>query len=240
MNNYAERRNCGTSYFLKWGKNWKRTQCSWRAVENTAFFHIYGSCKCQDTMFSGVKFQDGPPKCTGLLWMYGMLRYLLLVLLLHLQCIIPLFGMSANVNQHNYLSTVNFQSNPVDLTASWMKLRIALQCSADLCSTQKHAVDGEIGNFICWELCVGIMEQWNYSLGSSLCFDGARIPGASRNRGIRLCHPCHSPGFISRKSGNETAFLPPSGAQTVWTADKEGHSHRWDVIWHYADCCLTL
>lgn len=72
----------------------------------------------------------------------------------------------------------------------------------------KHAVDGEIGNFICWELCVGISKQWNCSLGSSRCFDGARIPGASRNRGIRLCHPCHSPGFISRKSGNETAFLP--------------------------------
>lgn len=76
--------------------------------------------------------------------------------------------------------------------------------------THKRAVDGKIGNFICVELCVGINEQWNCSLGSSRCFDGARIPGASQNRGIRLCHPCHSPGFISRKSGNETAFLPPS------------------------------
>lgn len=99
---------------------------------------------------------------------------------------------------------------------------------------RNHPVDGEIGNFICWELCVGISEQWNCSLGSSWCFDGARIPGASRNCGIRLCHPCHSPGFISRKSGNETAFLPPSGTHTGRAADKEGHSHRWDVIWHCA------
>lgn len=76
------------------------------------------------------------------------------------------------------------------------------------------------GSYIVW-----IREQWYYSLGSSQCFDGARIPGASHNRGIRLCHPCHSPGFINRKSGNETAFLPPSGTQAGWTADKEGHSH---------------
>lgn len=117
--------------------------------------------------------------------------------------------------------------------------RSNVELTSPVC-THKHAVDGEIGNFICWELCVGISEQWNYSLGSSQCFDGARIPGDSRNRGIRLCHPCHSPGFISRKSGNETAFLPPSGTQTGRIADKEGHSHRWDVIWHCADCYLTL
>lgn len=77
-------------------------------------------------------------------------------------------------------------------------------------------------------------------LGNSQGFDGARIPGASINIGIRLCHPCHSPGFISRKSGNETAFLPPSGTQTGCETDKEGHSQRWNVIWHCADCYLPL
>lgn len=33
-------------------------------------------------------------------------------------------------------------------------------------------------------------------------FSQVRILGASRKRGVRLCPPCHSPGFISRKSGN--------------------------------------
>lgn len=72
------------------------------------------------------------------------------------------------------------------------------------------------------------------SLGDSHGFGGARIPAASFNIGIKLCHPCHSPGFISRKSGNEMAFLHPFGPQTGREADKESHSHGGNAILHWA------
>lgn len=57
---------------------------------------------------------------------------------------------------------------------------------------------------------------------------------------MRLCHLCHSPGFISRKSENETAFLHPSKTQTSWEADKECYSHKHNGIWCSADCYLAL
>lgn len=70
------------------------------------------------------------------------------------------------------------------------------------------------------------------------CFDEGGIPGASHNRRLRLCHPCHSPGFISRKSagvggrGREVGWCVAAFLRSTAIADwgrwedKEGHSHR--------------
>ena len=80
----------------------KNTQCCWKVVENTALFHIYGSFKCEDTVFSGVKFQDGAPEnapgCYECMACSSSLHVLLLLWccscvmiigLNFLQCIIP-------------------------------------------------------------------------------------------------------------------------------------------------------
>lgn len=106
-----------------------------------------------------------------------------------------------------------------------------------------------LGNFICWELHVGWWWWWWGIRGPSeaaaweagRCFDEGGIPGASHNRRLRLCHPCHSPGFISRKSaggrcgvvgGWVAAFLLSAALIADWgrREDKEGHSHRRDAI----------
>lgn len=64
-------------------------------------------------------------------------------------------------------------------------------------------------------------------------FTEVRICGASHNWGVKLSPSCHSPGFISRKSGKDMTFLPPLRTQTGhWSRQREPQSQM--------RCGLTL
>lgn len=92
---------------------------------------------------------------------------------------------------------------------------------------------------------IGLQGWWMFTLGAvnqqrEGVFSEVRILGASRKRGVRFCPPCHSPGFIGRKSGNGDDIPAPSKDPDGSREQTKSHSHRGDVSWRCSGCYLTL
>lgn len=124
-----------------------------------------------------------------------------------------------------------------DVRKIMTRIHISLyQAESFLFSQRQRWCDSED---IMFYVTYGNTEQWTLNLQPRR-FSKVRSCGASINWGVRLCHPCHSPGFISRKSGKgddiPASVKDPDGSRE----QTKSPSHKWDVTWHCSGWCLTL